>query len=111
VIGLKGLSRVINSFPGLEVEEASRNAEQWHLMIKASQTADGWRSLEFVAWAVSDLKRGGFAVLLEATSPPPYLNEPGESLRFLLRGQTDDDGLSRIGEFIEEWQADYVSAE
>lgn len=58
----------------------------WYVSFDADHTEDGWFALEFIAWVVRDWGRGGHNGTLEATSLPPYLNEPGSCLRFVLEG-------------------------
>jgi hypothetical protein len=56
-------------------------------MFIVQQTDHGWFALEFLAWATNnDDRRGGHHVLLLPIAPPPYLNEPGRSLQFVIEG-------------------------
>jgi hypothetical protein len=56
-------------------------------MFTAQRTDQGWFALEFLAWAINnDYRRGGHQVLLSPIAPPPYLNQPGQSLQFVIEG-------------------------
>lgn len=60
----------------------------------------GWRTLEFLSWALmEDLKRAGYDLMLTPMSAPPYLNEPGNCLSFLLQ-VADDPDLAKQGRDI-----------
>jgi len=111
---LAGLAQSIESLPALRASMGSVDGVNWRLIVDAEPGEEGWRSLEFLAWAVTDLKRGGFPVALEAASPPPYLNTPGQMLYFVLQGAGDraSGGEAaeplRIAELLNEWREDYV---
>jgi hypothetical protein len=48
----------------------------------------GWVALEFLAWAINTAYRSDKpSVALLPDSPPPYLNKPGECLRFVVEGR------------------------
>lgn len=49
----------------------------------------GWRTLEFLAWAFEDLVHAGRQLQFFPTSAPPYLNEPGECLAFVVECYMD----------------------
>ena len=78
----------------------------WHVSFDAGHTEDGWFALEFIAWIVRDWGRGGHHGSLEATSPPPYLNEPGSCLSFVLEGWGHEDP-DELAEFIDELREDF----
>jgi hypothetical protein len=60
----------------------------------------GWRTLEFLSWALmEDLRRSGYDLMLTPMSAPPYLNEPGNCLSFLLQ-VADDPDLKKEGRDI-----------
>lgn len=64
----------------------------WYVMFTVQRTDQGWFALEFLAWAINnDYRRGGHQVLLSPIAPPPYLNEPGQSLQFVIEGSGDAD--------------------
>ena len=59
----------------------------WYVKFIVQQTDQGWFALEFLAWAINnDYRRDGHQVLLSPIAPPPYLNEPGQSLQFVIEG-------------------------
>lgn len=73
---------------------------KWYVKFQVEHTEEGWRSLEFLAWVTRDLQRGDYTVVLEATAPPPYLNEPGACLAFVLSGNGADPEL--VARFLSE---------
>jgi hypothetical protein len=40
----------------------------------------GFHALEFMVWALGDMRRGGANIRYYLQSPPPWLNTPGRSL-------------------------------
>lgn len=74
----------------------------------------GWRTLEFLAWAVSDIARAGEALLLIPTSPPPYLNTPGAVLTFVIEYRVDSlveaERIRKTAAFLRDWHAKYWPA-
>lgn len=54
---------------------------------RVEPSAAGWRSLEFLAWAMRDMARSGTAVQLRPFARPPQVGESvqlGHSLRFSI---------------------------
>ena len=74
----------------------------------------GWRTLEFLAWAVGDISRAGEDLLLMPTSPSPYLNTPGAVLAFVIeyRVESNEDAerIRKTAGFIREWHEKYWPA-
>ncbi len=111
---------VLNRFPGLHTIGSCGGHSnpapyqepegQWYVSLQVDHNEEGWRSLEFLAWAVGDFKRAGRLLSLEVSSPPPYMNTPGQCLSFVLRGKdfTPDDLAAPLDEWREE---DYVAVE
>jgi hypothetical protein len=109
------LCQVINGLPGLETREHPAHEEgigdPWQVSfwcdVEADHrpSADAWLSLEFVAWCVYDVGQS-HPVQLFASSPPPYLNEPAHSLRFIIEGNNgpgDPIESAGVAGWIEEW--------
>ena len=44
----------------------------------------GWRALEFLSWVFGDMVKAGEQLVFVPTAPPPYLNEPGSCLSFVV---------------------------
>ena len=111
---IKPLVETVNAFPGLvTVGSCGGHAQPgpgqypagtWYVKFDAAHSEIGWRSLEFVAWVTTDLRRGGEGVILEATSPPPYLNSPGACLAFVLSGKDVDPEF--VARFLSDMYAD-----
>ncbi|TAG25532.1 MAG: hypothetical protein EAZ37_12555 [Burkholderiales bacterium] len=74
----------------------------------------GWRTLEFLAWAVSDVSRAGEDLLLMPTSPPPYLNTPGAVLAFVIEYRvdslSDSERMRKTAAFLRDWHEKYWPA-
>jgi hypothetical protein len=62
----------------------------------------GWRTLEFLAWIFGDMVEGGAPLIFFPVSPPPYLNQPGECLSFVVEIHPAEDETygKRIVEFM-----------
>jgi hypothetical protein len=71
--------------------------------MKFDQNEAGGMALEFLAWAINRDYSAVHSVFLYPTSPPPYLNEPGQMLAFALEGQeTEADELAHFLNMIRE---------
>lgn len=57
-------------------------AEPHSSVLEAGPHREGWATTEWLVWLLRDLNRSGKEVAQYTTSPPPYLNTPGESLSF-----------------------------
>lgn len=75
------------------------------------QSPLGWRTLEFLAWLFTDMIRAGERLKFYPTSPPPYLNTPGECLSFVLEchplNGDQDERFGKVAEFINSCREDY----
>jgi hypothetical protein len=64
----------------------------------------GWRTLEFIAWTTTDMIRAGERIEFFPTAPPPYLNDPGDCLSFVIeihpKDNDQDTRFSKIAKFI-----------
>lgn len=61
-------------------------AERYTSVFDAGPDPKGWAVTEWLIWFARDFERAGKAISSRVTSPPPYLNEPGEMLTFLIEG-------------------------
>lgn len=119
-VNVRSLVEVVNRFPGLHtVDSCGGHASpasyqepegQWRIGLEVDHTEEGWRSLEFLAWAVTDFRKAGHKVRLGAFSHPPYLNMPGRCLIFELHAEEllPDDFATSLDVWREE---DYVAVE
>lgn len=116
---IKPLVEAVNALPGIvtlgscaghpDPKPGQYPEGRWYVKFQVEHNEEGWRSLEFLAWIASDLQRGNYAVILEAKSPPPYLNYPGASLSFVLEGE-DVDPEETVARFLSQMHADcYVA--
>ena len=116
------LVRVLNSFPGIDtigscgghespVSDEQAPAGLWWVKFTVAQNADGWVSLEFLAWAINrDMERSGSQVVLFPTAPPPWLNHPGQVLSFVMERTAtdrDEDESSRVAAWLEKLRDQY----
>jgi hypothetical protein len=96
-LNIRRLVAAINAFDGLTViggcgGHPDPQSDQWlegswYVMFTVQRTDQGWLALEFLAWAINnDYRRGGHQVLLSPIAPPPYLNQPGQALQFVIEG-------------------------
>lgn len=103
---IRALVRVLNSFAGITTigscgghavpaNPSQAAADEWWITFSVDRSEDGWFALEWLAWCVRDCARAGGPVDLTPTAPPPWLNTPGQGLRFQLDGyQQDPDALA-----------------
>jgi hypothetical protein len=70
-----------------------------------SPSREAWLSLEFLAWVVHNHGRKGHRVQLRASSAPPYMNEPGETIYFVLEADyvDPDDFAGEVAGFGDEY--------
>ena len=94
---IRRLVRAINAFPGAETigscgghpnpVDGQWPEGSWYVNIVFDRSEAGHFALEFLAWAINnDYRRGGYRVMLYPYAPPPYLNQPGQVLRYHLEG-------------------------
>jgi hypothetical protein len=93
--GIRALVRALNAFPGIETIGSCGGHDNprgdqagpglWWVLLTIDRTPDSWLSLEFLAWAVTRALGSDGGVTLEADAAPPYLNDPGKLLRFVLQ--------------------------
>jgi hypothetical protein len=99
-LNIRRLVGAINAFDGLTViggcaGHPDPQTDQWpegawYVMFTVQRSDEGWFALEFLAWAINnDYRHGGHQVLLSPIASPPYLNEPGQSLQFVIEGSVD----------------------
>lgn len=104
-LNIRQLVSAINAFDGLRViggcgGHSDPQSDQWpegswYVMFSVERTNQGWFALEFLAWAINnDYRRAGHQVLLSPIAPPPYLNEPGQSLQFVIEGYAGADAAA-----------------
>lgn len=59
-------------------------AEEHSSVFDSGPHREGWATTEWLVWLVRDFERGGLDVQQYPSSPPPFLNTPGESLSFVV---------------------------
>lgn len=77
------------------------------------KTELGWRVLEFLAWVTGDMLRAGERLKFFPSSPPPYLNEPGNCLSFVIEVHPKDgdqeERFTKVADFINQCKEEYWS--
>jgi hypothetical protein len=111
---VEDLRAAIESFPGTSwvscgVQKEAESQVAWvKFGVKKSEL--GWRTIEFIAWLYTDMSRAGERVFLFPTAPPPYLNEPGQCLSYVLEVHAHDGGdlrVDRVSQFVQQYMASY----
>jgi hypothetical protein len=80
------LKSLLAKFDGIEevsIEEAEPGEAgilPAAVSLRFSPSNVGFHALEFLVWAIGDMRRGGANIRDYLRSPPPWLNEPGRSL-------------------------------
>ena len=117
---IEKIKDVIASFEGItwcscggstpHKEDSSRNDPGW-VKFGIEKSELGWRLLEFLGWATTDMIRAGERLKLFPTSPPPYLNEPGNCLSFVIeifpKDGDQETRFTKVAEFLNRCRLDY----
>lgn len=113
---------VFSEFDGIadvEIEYAEIDVEEGGVIptsisLSFHPTTCGFHALEFLVWALGDMRRAGVNVHHYLRSPPPWLNQPGNSLRFLAYLNprsteiSDSDALAEVEGEVEK-MADFLT--
>lgn len=102
---IRGLVAALNSFLGVATIGSCGGHPnpgpgqwpegRWYVLFMVEYSDAGWFALEFLAWWFNhDWRQGHGDVWLYPTSPPPYLNTPGRTLRFSPEGTHDPNDLA-----------------
>lgn len=109
--------QVLNALPGILAQgwESRESPAEWWLswqilpaeahstVFDSGPHRDGWAATEWLVWFTHDLIRSDKQVHLHVTSPPPYLNQPGESLSFNIWGIFGDGRNTYTPGALAEW--------
>ncbi len=91
--------------------EAEETIDAGWIKFGLKQTKLGWRTLEFMSWLVDDMLRAGEQLQFFPTSPPPYLNKPGECLSFVIECFPEDGDMAKrflkVAKFIDDCRNEY----
>lgn len=109
-----GLVKVLNSFQDIYTIGSCgghKNPKSyqlpngsWKILFKIEPTAR-LTDLEFITWSINHMARWKeYGVWLDLHSPPPYLNEIGNSVYFSLNGEDCD--ARKIAQELEEYKND-----
>ncbi len=100
-----------NSDYPLKIDDSEEVIKAGWIKFELEQTELGWRTLEFLAWAISDMLKAGEEIHFFPTSPPPYLNEPGKCLSFVMEfypeNEDTDINFKKIADFITYCREEY----
>jgi len=121
--GTKLAEAAVSRFPGVAWTSSGEHRSRPHARPKyidgwvkfgVKKSELGWRTVEFLAWAIGDLAKGGYYVQLIAVAAPPYLNTPGRMLNFVvefdLLAPAKDKTIERAAEYLDEWRLEYWPA-
>ena len=117
---IRGLVLAPNAFPGVttigscgghpDPSPGQWPEGSWYVKMRFDHDEDGWMALEFLAWAINRDYSSVHKVFFYPTSPPPYLNEPGQMLAFALEGQ--ETAANDLAHFLNtERENDFISVE
>ena len=88
----------------LKIDGQEKSIKVGWLKFEIEKSELGWRTLEFIAWIIDDLMRSGEEIHFFPTSPPPFLNEPGQCLSFVMEFYPEsgdkDINFEKISDFI-----------
>ncbi len=63
---------------------------EWYVIFRVNQSKAGWISLEFLIWLFNKCLRADDNVMINAYSPPPFVNgELGSCICFILEGKNE----------------------
>lgn len=128
---IRDLVRELNSLQGIKTvsscgghddpsaKKDGRGPEHWDVFLRPwfdfSDDADevwpdrdGWLALEFLSWAVRDLRTTGRKVMMHLDAPAPHLNGPGRCLTFIIEGDRFGEGGYAPEEFISDLRNTYL---
>jgi hypothetical protein len=99
--------------PKPDAEDSRGWAPGW-VKFGLKKSEAGWRTLEFLAWAFEDMVRGKNRLFFFPISAPPYLNEPGATLAFVVECYVDSEAevqkIQRMADLLNEWFFKYWPA-
>jgi hypothetical protein len=110
-------TKVLNAMPGIlafgtvyDYDDGSEWSLGWNVLpaerytsvFDAGPDPKGWAVSEWLVWFARSFERAGKAVSSRVTSPPPFLNEPGESLSFFVEGAIGHESSITAVEFAEQ---------
>lgn len=104
--GFEGVVAVTAEAPEIDREDGGVFPATVSIAISAD--AFGIHILEFIAWALGDMRRAGANVHFILRSPPPWLNTPGRSMRLdvYVNPRTQDladaEALAQVNAEVEE---------
>jgi len=89
----------------LKIRDGEETIDAGWVKFQLTQDRLGFRTLEFLSWAVTDMLDAGERLRFFPVSPPPYLNEPGRSLSFVLECYAENGDhvvrFKKVAEFID----------
>lgn len=112
------LIKTLNKYPALQTigscgghetpQPGQWDINTWYLLFELDKNKTGWRVLEFLSWAINnDFSRAGHEIMLLPKSPPPWLNIPGQCLRFAIEC-TDGTEPDHVAKYLDEWRKNYL---
>lgn len=66
-------------------------AGSWYIKLTVDRSDDGHFALEFLAWLINnDLRQPLSRIAIYPTAPPPWWNEPGRVLSYVIESNGED---------------------
>ena len=95
----------------LKTRDSDETIDAGWVKFQLTQDRLGFRTLEFLSWAVTDMLNAGERLRFFPVSPPPYLNEPGKSVSFVLECYAENGDhevrFKKVAEFIDWCRAEH----
>ncbi|MFD2614514.1 hypothetical protein [Paenibacillus gansuensis] len=110
------LVQVLNSFKSVQTigscgghlhpKEGQWEKGTWYLKFEIDETPEGWRTLEFLAWAINQEYDDDLTVFFIPKANPPWLNKPHKTLCWVIEGYNGQDP-NALAEFLALAKSDF----
>ncbi|TCZ71460.1 hypothetical protein E0485_22680 [Paenibacillus albiflavus] len=110
------LIQVLNSFETIETigscgghinpKEGQWEKGTWYVKFEIEETPVGWRTIEFLAWAINKEYDDDLTVFFMPKSNPPWLNKPNRTLCWVIEGYNDQNP-NDLAEFLGKVKSDF----
>ena len=108
--GFEGITSCSCGDPEPDADDPSRIYPGW-VKFGIEKSELGWRLLEFLGWVTGDMLRAGERLEFFPTSPPPYLNEPGSCLSFVIEihplDGDEEERFTKVADFVDQCRKEY----
>ncbi|CAN7496350.1 hypothetical protein LJR153_003448 [Paenibacillus sp. LjRoot153] len=80
----------------------------WYVKFEIDESPVGWRTIEFIAWAINHEYDDDLTVFFMPKSNPPWLNKPHKALCWTIEGYNDQDP-NALADFLAMAKSDFFS--